>query len=58
MYRVPLAFQCIYMDVVMEEVKMGMERKEVSFLKEWREWKLPGLLYADDLFFVANRRKT
>ena len=27
MYHVPLAFQCIYMDVVMKVVKMGMQRR-------------------------------
>ena len=41
MYHVPLAVQCIYMDGVMKEVKMGMGRRG--------EWGLPGLLYVDDL---------
>ena len=44
MHHVPLAFQYIYMDAV----KMGMERR-VRFLEEGREWRLLGLLYADDL---------
>ena len=39
----------VYMDGVMKEVKMGMGRREVSFLEDGREWRLPGLLYADDL---------
>ena len=28
---------------------MGMGRKGVRFLEEGREWRLPGLLCADDL---------
>ena len=36
----------VYMDVVMKKVKMGMGRRGVSFLKDGREWRLPGLLYA------------
>ena len=28
---------------------MGMGRMRVSFLEDGREWRLPGLLYADDL---------
>ena len=31
---------------VMKEVKMGMERRGVSFLEDERGWRLPGLLYA------------
>ena len=37
----------VYMDGVMK--KVGMGRRGVSFLEEGREWRLPGLLYADDL---------
>ena len=33
------------MDAVMKEVKMGMGRKE--------EWRLPGLLYGDDLVLFS-----
>ena len=40
----------VYMDGVMKEVKMGMGRKVVSFLEDRREWRLPGLLYAE--YFV------
>ena len=36
----------VYMDGVMMEVKMGMERKGVRFLENGRELRLPGLLYA------------
>ena len=40
MYHVPLAFQCIY---------GCSEGGEYGDGKEGREWRLPGLLYADDL---------
>ena len=39
----------VYMDRVMKEVKMGMGRRGVSFLEDGKEWRLSGLLYADDL---------
>ena len=39
----------VYMDVGMKDVKIGMGRMGVSFLEEGREWRLPGLLYAEDL---------
>ena len=38
-----------YMDAVMKEMKMGMGKMGVRFLKEGREWRLLGLLYANDL---------
>ena len=41
MYHVPLVFQCIY--------GCSDERKENGDVEEEREWRLPGLLYADDL---------
>ena len=44
----------VYMDGVMKEVKMGMERRGVSFLEDGREWRLPGLLYADDLVLCCE----
>ena len=28
---------------------MGMGRRGVSFLEDWREWRLPSFFYADDL---------
>ena len=43
-----------YMDDVMKEVKMGMERRGVSFLEDGREWRLSGLLYADDLVLCGE----
>ena len=33
----------------MKEVKMGMGSRGVRFLEEGREWRLPGILFADDL---------
>ena len=40
----------VYTDVVMKEVKTGMDGEEGrEILEEGREWRLPGLLYADDL---------
>ena len=36
------------------EVKMGMGRRGVSFLDDGREWRLPGLLYADDLVLCGE----
>ena len=41
----------VYMDTVMEEVKIGMGER---FRKERREWRLPGLLYADDLVICGE----
>ena len=39
----------VYMDGVTKEVKMGRGRRVVSFLEDGREWRLLGLLYADDM---------
>ena len=36
MYHVPFAFQCIYIDAVME-VKMGMGRRGVIFLEDGKD---------------------
>ena len=36
------------MDTVIKELKIGMGRRGVIFQEEGREWRLPGLLYADD----------
>ena len=38
----------VYMDGVTKEVKMGMERRGVRFLEDGRDWRLPGLLYAEN----------
>ena len=53
MCHVSLAFQYI-MEGVMKEVKLGMGRRGVSFLEDGREWRLPGLLYADDLVLCGE----
>ena len=37
-----------------KEVKMGMGRRRVSFLEDGREWRLPNLLYADDLVLCGE----
>ena len=39
----------VYMEGVMKEVKMGMGRRGVRYLEDVREWRLPDLLYVDDL---------
>ena len=44
----------VHKDAVMNEEKMGMGRKGVKFLKEGKEWILPGLLYADDLVLCGE----
>ena len=35
----------VYMDAAMKDLSLGMGR----ILEDGREWRLPGLLYADDL---------
>ena len=47
----PLLFS-VYMGAVMEEVKMG--KRGVRFQEEGREWRLPGLLYGDDLVLCGE----
>ena len=42
------------MDAVMKEVKMGMETRGVKFLEEEREWRLPDLLFADDVVLCGE----
>ena len=44
----------IYMDAVIKEEKMDMKRRRVRFLEERRQWRLPGLLYADDLILSGD----
>ena len=43
----------VYMDAVME-LKIWMGRKGVRFKEEGREWKVTGLLYADDLVLCGE----
>ena len=37
------------MDAVIKDLKMGMGRRGVRFEEEGRQWRLPGVLYTDDL---------
>ena len=39
----------VYMDAVIKEVKMGMGRRGVRLMEEVIEWRLPALLYVDNL---------
>ena len=48
MYHFSLAVQCVY-GWSNEGGEVGMGRRGVSFLKDGRGWRLPGLLYADVL---------
>ena len=41
-------------NVYMDGVKVGMGRRGVSFLGDGKEWKLPGLLYADELVLCGE----
>ena len=52
-YHAPWLF-IVYVDGVMQEVKMGMERRIVSFLEDGRVCRLPDLLYADDLVLCGE----
>ena len=38
----------------MKEVKMGIGRRGETFLEDGREWRVPGLLYADDLVLCSE----
>ena len=44
----------VYMDGAMEEVKIGMGRRRLSFLEDGRKGRLPGLLYADHLVLCGE----
>ena len=47
----------VYMDGVMKEVKMRLGRRGVSFMKDGREWRLLGVLYADDLVLCGESKE-
>ena len=36
---------------------MGMGRRGVSFLEDGKEWRLPGLLYANDLVLCGESKE-
>ena len=38
----------------MKEVKIGMGRKGMRLVEDGREWRLPGLLYAEDLVLCGD----
>ena len=38
----------------MKEVKMRIYRREIKFQEEGREWRLPSVLYANDLVFFCE----
>ena len=44
----------VYMDAVMKKVKMRGVRREMSFQEDEGEWRLPGLLFADDLVLCGE----
>ena len=44
----------VYMDAVMKEVKMGKGRSGVRFMEEGKEWRLPNLLYSDDMVLCGE----
>ena len=46
----------VYMGAVME-LKIGMGRRGMRFQEEGRDWRLPGLLYADDLVLCGESKK-
>ena len=43
-----------YTDAVMKKLKIGMGRRGMRFQEEGREWRLPGLLYTDNLFLCGE----
>ena len=44
----------VYINAVMKELKMSIGRRGVRFQEEGKEWRLPGLLCADDLVFCGE----
>ena len=42
----------LYMDGVMKEMLGGVDGEGVRMVVNRREWRIPCLLYADDLFFL------
>ena len=55
--QVCIIFPClfnVYIDRVMKEGKIDRGRRGVSSLEDGREWRLPGLLYANDLVLCGK----
>ena len=44
----------VYINGVMKEVNMEVRRGGVSFMEDEREWRLSGLLHADDLVLCSR----
>ena len=44
----------VYLDALMKELKMRMGKKGMRFMEKGREWRLPGLLYANNLFLCGE----
>ena len=62
MHHIPLAFQCIYGCSDEREDGDGKEGSEIpgkreKFLEERREWRLPDLLYADQLVLYGESKE-
>ena len=49
MYHVPVAFQCIYGCID--------ERDGNGYGEERKDWRLPGILYADDLALCSESKE-
>ena len=47
----------VYIDEVMKEGKMRMGRRGGRFLEDRKEWRLPDLLYADNLVLCGELEK-
>ena len=57
MHHVPSALQCLFRCIVERSEKGKIGRMGVKFLKEGKEWRLPGPLYADFLFLCSESKK-
>ena len=44
----------VYMDTLIRDVKMGIGMRGMRFMEVGREWRLPGLLYTDDLILCVK----
>ena len=52
MYHVPFAH--LYIEAMMKEVNMGVGKRVVRFQEKERVWRLPGLLYVDDMVLCGE----
>ena len=44
----------VYLNTLMKKLNIGMWRRGVRFQEEGSEWRLTGLLYADDLVLCGE----